>query len=796
MTKIRWRPFSIWYGVQGDELLVNIAGRSEDGKRVKATVMGTRPYFYVPAGEGQVNDVVTEVDPSCMKSLAGPWGPSEFVDKCYVKYPFDVPRVRDNYSKHYEADVVYERRVRYDLGIMDCVESEDGAIWADTIEPSPGPTIEPRVVIYDIETDDSLDTKDTPEPVLAVSLWDSKTDSSVALYAGPLKDRAQVEQWLKEKNLKGKLVVLPSERELFQAFTKFLNTIKPDVLTNWNYIEFDQAYMKNRAKKKGYTAPNWKEFEALDCMVVYSYLTRYKSGRISLEEAAKECGIEGKTTKRSVSEMYHSGDHEEMCVYNINDIIMVRDIERKKKLVGFFCKLAALSGCGISDAFNDGDISLGRFAESFAFHRAKDKWVLPSKWKSEDGEKKPPWWYEVIGGVALPPVSGHHENLIEADNSQEYVETVRSLNISPETKVVDDYDGPCFQVPSGRRYRKSPRGFLAGMVDELRNLRLETKASGDKDQDAAVKSLMNTLAYGTNASPHNRLGDPDVGNDITDVPRHHLMWNAEFIKNEGHHVKCGFTDAVYYTPATEDHDPEEMVNRLNESLDDFAAQFGCEPGQHSFEVKLELPKEIGYRYKSGIIRAREGNTRGSYAFVYEDPKKGEHEWEGVKYAMKIRGFEERKSNVAPITKQLQKEVLFRAAMGADVEDYLRKAVAEVRAGRVDPRHVRLPQRIHKNFDDFKSKGTHVRAAEWSNRELGKQYGKNSKVCVHYGWVERKTKTDVFAVDSDDPLPEGSVIDWEKTLDRVVIMPLQSVLDILGIHKQTILANVAKAEEFF
>lgn len=812
---VRWRPMSIWYEVNRGtgELIVHLAGRSQDGKRIKVQLLGTKPYFFAPAGEARVEDPVTEIEHSACRTLAGPWGPSISVDKIYVRYPFDVPRIRETFSQHFEADVTYERRVRFDLGIRDCIETPDGqtVIWPQDIKPSPGPTIEPRICNLDIETFDGLEAKNPQAPVVAVALWDSKTDLYSGLYSGQLPMPEEVTAWFTKKGLKGKVHILSDERGLFGAFTKYISAASPDLLTGWNYIGFDFEYLKNRAEQKGFPAPNWKEYENFDCMEAYSFIVHQRSGNWQgLDEVAREEGFEGKTTSKRIRQMIEEGIPHELVQYNINDVYQCVQIMKKRKLVSFFARLAALAGCSIGDIFNGTDISLGRLAESFVMHRSNGVWALPSK----DKERAAQYWYPVQGAFALPPVAGIHAPIVEADNSTEYVSTVRTFNISPDTLVRDDYDGPCFTMPSGRRYRKEPRGFLPSCLDELAKLREDTKQDikkgvpGSEEQDAVAKSVSNTTAYGWPSSPMGRISDPDCANDITDVPRHHLRHNAEFIMNwerevseggviKGNEVLGGFTDGTFYKPYP-GHDPQVMIDALNKSLDGFAAQFGAD--KHYFAVKLEhYNKELKHSYVSGLIRAHDGNTRGSYAMVYEDdgkgPTKDVFERHGKKYRMKIRGFEERRGDAAPVTKVLQKEVLFRAAMGEDVTQYLRETIDRMRKGEIPHDQVGIAKRISK--DDYgKSVPQHVRAARWSNQHLGTNFTVGSKPLVLLASVPGLPSTDVIAVERGAPLPVQISMNWERVIERTIIGPLQEVLDILSIPKQALMANTAEATDFW
>ncbi len=156
---LRFRPFQITYEAENGKTVVLLHGRDEKGKRRTIKVDGTEPHFYCesknPASqalgfalsrESIASDPVhgfLDLPPKLKKASEElsraaegivriePKAAKDFItgkplDKVVTRFPFDVPKVRDVFGKTWEADVLYENRVRYDLGIKGDIVIPDG----------------------------------------------------------------------------------------------------------------------------------------------------------------------------------------------------------------------------------------------------------------------------------------------------------------------------------------------------------------------------------------------------------------------------------------------------------------------------------------------------------------------------------------------------------------------------------------------------------------------------------------------------------------------------------------------
>jgi len=781
------RPFHLTYKVENHELVVYIAGRRSDGKRGVVRLLETEPYFYVPADEADTeHEFIKRTERCDVKSLYG-----DEVAKVVVYYPFQVPSVRSAFSRTWEADIIYSNRIRIDLGIKGaiCIPDEP-EIRPENIAPDlSGTVIKPRVFCIDIEVGGkhgTLDAENSPEPIVSLSVWDSYTGQYLVILNGRMRDnhRNEIADFFIKKGWQVKIIEAQDEKDLFESFTEFVAVVPPDILTGWNSDSYDFPYLQNRAKRCGYAQPDWSLFATFDLMWAYDRLHEGELESKSLQFVSTSLGLEGKTPDRQkVWEMYE-GDRGKLVRYNCNDVFLTKEIDfEKKNLTAFFLDLVTFSGCDIEAA-----LLTGALVDSYMFHRLRGKAVQPTKVRRK--------WDKIKGAAVLPPVKGVFKNVIEIDNSGEYANIIRTFNLSPETRRpgCSCKGDLCYILPSGNHYTRSFRGVFPETIDELVAMRQTYKKTGEKEKERVVKEFALTL-YGVLASEDYRNGDPAIASDITEVARMHLEWNRKMVEDNYGMVLYGDTDSCLFTYTMQDKlleaDPLEMLqnwandiaSRINATMPAFVRQWGAE--QCFLSVKVE------HIYDSFL----QAGAKKAYACLYRD-KEGAIERDGIRYTMKVRGFEARRSDSAPITRELQtavlREILF-GWDGAKVKKLIHTIVKKLRAGEYPPTDLRLPKGWAK--ETYAVKPIHVRAAEWSNKHLGYNFRVGDKPCYYYGYIEGKPRTDVFALEWDDPLPKGAVLNWDKMLDRTIVQPLADILDVIGVSQAEILQPTVNLDVF-
>ena len=173
----------------------------------------------------------------------------------------------------------------------------------------------------------------------------------------------------------------------------------------------------------------------------------------------------------------------------------------------------------------------------------------------------------------------------------------------------------------------------------------------------------------------------------------------------------------------------------------------------------------------------------------------------------ITGFEYQRSDIAPITKRVQKEVIEMIVTGEDLEDikeYVHDVIEEFQQGDADLETIAIPGGIGKRLDNYETDTAHVRGAKYANRVLGTNFQRGSKPRrlyidrVHADFFERieaehgeelrndpvyqefKRDPDVICFEYADQVPEEFEVDWEKMLDKTLKGPIERILEALGI----------------
>jgi len=171
----------------------------------------------------------------------------------------------------------------------------------------------------------------------------------------------------------------------------------------------------------------------------------------------------------------------------------------------------------------------------------------------------------------------------------------------------------------------------------------------------------------------------------------------------------------------------------------------------------------------------------------------------------ITGFEYQRSDIAPITKEVQREVLEMIVTGESTEtvtEYVHDVIEEFRAGEVDPEEIGVPGGIGKRLNNYDTDTAQVRGAKYANMLLGTNFGRGSKPKrlylekVHPDFWKRfeaehpevvddplyldfKRDPDVICFGYADQIPEEFRVDYDEMLEKTLKRPIARVIEALG-----------------
>jgi DNA polymerase I len=516
--------------------------------------------------------------------------------KVFGQTPRDVGQLRDQFD-HYEADILFPNRLLIDKDINSGIRvparegSNDALRVHHTEMTAVDLQVRPRVNTFDIEVDDrSGFPEDGEEPIVCLTSHDSYDDEYVVwLYTAPEgvegpEDLSGYDP-IGEVDLDVRVEAFDDEGEMLHAFVEYLRETDPDVLTGWNFEDFDMPYLIDRIDRlveegaadpdvlqsdhlsrvnevwdSGWGGPNVKGRVVFDLLYAYKrrQFTELESYRLDAV-GETELGVGKERYTGDIGDLWEQ-DPERLLEYNLRDVELCVEIDRRQDIVSFWEEVASFVGCKLEDATTPGDA-----VDLYILHEVHGDFALPSKGAVESEE------YE--GGAVFDPITGVRENVSVLDLKSLYPMCMVTLNLSPETYVADPeaYDGDTYVAPNGMHFRKEPDGIIREMVTNLLEERENKKGLRDQhepgteayatydSQQAAVKVIMNSL-YGVLGWDRFRLYDKDMGAAVTATGREVISFTEQRVQELGHEVAYG--DSVTGDRPVVVRDPDGMVRIL------------------------------------------------------------------------------------------------------------------------------------------------------------------------------------------------------------------------------------------
>lgn len=770
------------YTVTGTGAVVHIFGREPSGRAVHLQVTGFRPYFYAPADEVDGRPLppqVTGVDEAVFTSIKG-----ERLRRLYTVRPTDVRDIRDRYH-HHEADIPFATRYMIDAGLTGGAEVP--AETVDHTEVLPAEVDAPaRLCFIDIECEDLRGFPDPArERIICITCWDSFDDEyTTLLLASAGTSPGFSDEWTAKNGClwKGKsrhqVCTYETEEALMRAFAAYIREKDPDILSGWNFTDFDLPYITRRMEVLGLNPtdlsrlPGMTERTPVRGRAIFDLLTAYKKLQPSQKEsyrldavAEDEIGERKVRYTGTITDLWLE-DPERLVEYNTTDVELCVRINEKNSIVDFYRMISRYVGVPLDRTLNSSNV-----IDIYILRKARGRFVLPSKGNVAADEFE--------GATVFEPSLGVRENVVVLDLKSLYPMAMMTLNASPETK---DPAGE-LRAPNGIRFRKSPDGLTRSILAELMEERDALKkrrneyAFGSPEytlldlQQGVMKVIMNTY-YGVSGYARFRLYDREIGAAVTSVGRAIITHTRNVIAGMGYQVLYGDTDSCMVALPKADLEEtiriaREIEGRLNESYAEFA-RTALNADRHFFSIKFEKVYE----------RFFQAGKKKRYA--------GHLVWkEGLPVdKIDIVGFEMKRSDSPQLTREVQEhviELILKGAGLAEMKAYLGEVIRTYRRGGYPLDEVGIPGGIGKALEEYGVQDAHIRGAIYSNTNLGTDFKRGSKPKrIYIRSVKAKyPQTDVLAFEYADQVPPEFVVDWETMLEKTIKQPIERIIEALG-----------------
>ena len=342
------------------------------------------------------------------------------------------------------------------------------------------------------------DAQSANEEVLAISI---KVNNDFKVYACGDYNPAPNVRYIK----------CTDEKALLTEFINDWSRNYPDIITGWNIRFFDIPYLVNRianllgqktAKKlspwgwykesniTGIGGRRHQVYElvgisALDYMDAYKKFTYVNQESYSLNHIAYVELEERKLDYSEVDtlhELYRT-DFQKYIDYNVHDVVLVENLEKKMKLLEMIISLAYLAKCNFNDVF-----SPVRMWDCICYnHLRENNIVIPPKKHEEKSEA-----YE--GAYVKEPQLGRHKWVCSFDLNSLYPHLIMQYNISPETllgtheetglvesMLNKEFDTTFLKekditmTPNGSLYTREYKGFFPSLMEKMYNDRVKYK---------------------------------------------------------------------------------------------------------------------------------------------------------------------------------------------------------------------------------------------------------------------------------------------------------------------------------
>jgi DNA polymerase elongation subunit (family B) len=694
------RVTDLEYSTDEEETWLTVVGRAADGTRRNVDVEGLDPYVFIEESQpvDQAEQHITGVEegyesydgvPLKKVFLRHPKDTNGKCTDCYTdeqRQDDDFEGIQSEYEGHlYEADVPFVRRAGIDGGLSGYIMVPDsGTVHIDDvdtdIDPSDVGTIEPRVFMADIEAmppenlnDFDKFKEEAKGEITAITVYDTYEDEYVVLSLDPegMINGGAVRNHIEEHwsdltyedaggvlhNESGDIDATEyvecditlhncqTEEALLDEFLSLIEDRRPDLLSGWNWVDFDHEYILNRLEhfddlsasrmseighSYGYkTAQRIDGLPGFDMMEAFCEKMTFSEWRSQrLDYVADEELNVGKVADVSVGKEYKE-NRSRFLAYNIIDTQLLVALDEKHGIHEFYYQLSNLTSIQIYDAFYE-----MRLVDGFLMSQRGDDEILPVA-EEQDLDKIP-------GGLVLKPANGVHEWVATFDLKSLYPSVFITLNVSEETLTYDESeaDAICPGMPADEEAaggeiteediswdiadepgQGTSKGNAVGLsfdhegiipkylrllFDERASMKnLRDKYNPDEpeytvydNRQRAVKVVMNSF-YGVTQSPYYRLATEDLGATITAGGRYTLWRGAQIARDMGYNVRYGDTDSILIELDGDDEDPtvEEVIETgeavekaIDEAMTEVRKEFGID--EHPYIDMEELPHEL------------------------------------------------------------------------------------------------------------------------------------------------------------------------------------------------------------
>ncbi|MCG7840698.1 MAG: DNA polymerase II [Methanomassiliicoccales archaeon] len=583
---------------ENDNIIIELYGKTRDGRSITMRKSGFRPYFHVAAPPEEVaphvqgKDDFLAIDPVDLFLINR--GRVERCSKVVIKFPWVVPQYRKELKRQgfevYAADIPFHHRFIYDNDIPACFTARGEEVKGDYTTD----------LVINLRSFTEIQPFTPKLKVLSFDIENSIKDETIYTICYVIKD---------EGGMRNGDPLFGSEKEIIERFTHVIQEEDPDIITGYNIDGYDIPFMMKRAEKydlknlqwgRDLSAPRqvmgrfWRLTGRLVADAWWAVKVEVRPKQETLNAVSKLLLGEEKLDvdmKMKVGEDYDPRAIDKEWANNRDKVLAycLRDAELALKILGKVGRirkgmdLAAVSRMPVDDVLNSGSSQLIDSILIRSADRNVPQVAVPLTGDFGDDEEA------IEGGYVHEISPGVYHWVCVLDFKSMYPSLIISRNICFTTR---DDSGEVVS-PIGVHFlgKEQRPGILPTILADLMRRRDETKRLMKQAKDpeeahyydglqGAIKILMNSF-YGVFASSFYRFTDRSIGGSITAFARETTKGIIKSLEDEGTNVIYSDTDSVFVQSPY-----PELPGSITFGKD-LAVRFSKEGGSLEFEKIME-----------------------------------------------------------------------------------------------------------------------------------------------------------------------------------------------------------------
>ena len=361
----------------------------------------------------------------------------------YKKYAY----IKNSSGQHFTLDGDKVKKIyKWEEGTPGLFESDvpiTTRFLVDQYTDSDDVSVGHRKLFFDIEvevTDGFPSVAKADNTITSIALYD---DLLHKYYCFTLDVGNQIENYTKDDEV---VEFYKTEHELLTRFYQKYSEINPTILSGWNLEFFDIPYLYNRTVKvlgldvADMLSPirdvyyneykkkhNIAGVNVLDYLKLYRKFSPIQQSSYRLDYIGEvEVGMKKVSYEGTLNDLYEK-DLQKFVNYNIRDVRILLELDKKLDYIDIARGIAHIGHVPYEDVFMS-----SRYLEGSILVYLKKMGIVapnkPPRPKKFSDDK-------FAGAYVQQPQSGKHDWVYDLDITSMYPSVIRSLNISPETKI-------------------------------------------------------------------------------------------------------------------------------------------------------------------------------------------------------------------------------------------------------------------------------------------------------------------------------------------------------------------------